>query len=115
MDTVGYSKWDGRLEEVPGGLGTQAQLQTVRTKLREAQSKLIQQESALKELSERVTQSLAEAGRDRENIRSELFRALEGVRLGNREHDPEGWRGEARTSGPRPWAPGFPDPPGPAL
>ena len=35
------------------GLGTQAQLQTVRTKLREAQSKLIQQESALKELSER--------------------------------------------------------------
>ncbi|XP_036703537.1 C-type lectin domain family 4 member G isoform X3 [Balaenoptera musculus] len=145
MDTVGYSKWDGRLEEVPGGhwgrwgqrplllalallvvtilwtlvlsvlfskastergallgqqdllrtncLGTQAQLQTVRTKLREAQSKLIQQESALKELSERVTQSLAEAGRDRENIRSELFRALEGVRLGNRscEECPKSW------------------------
>lgn len=37
-----------------------------------------------------VTQSLAEAGRDRENIRTELFRALEGVRLGNSEHDPEG-------------------------
>lgn len=30
-----------------------------------------------------VTQSLAEAGRDRENIRSELFRELEAVRLGN--------------------------------
>lgn len=35
------------------GLGTQAQLQTMHTKLREAQSKLIEQESALKELSER--------------------------------------------------------------
>ncbi|XP_007460671.1 PREDICTED: C-type lectin domain family 4 member G [Lipotes vexillifer] len=166
MDTAGYSRWDDRLEEVPGGhwgrwgqrplllalallvvtilwalvlsilfskastergallgqqdllrtnsskqtavlgvlkeevracnsccLGTQAQLQTVRTNLREAQSKLIQQQSAVKELSERVTQSLAEAGRDRENIRSELFRALEGVRLGNSscEECPKSW------------------------
>lgn len=33
-----------------------------------------------------VTQSLAEAGRDRENIRTELFRALEQARLGNSEH-----------------------------
>ncbi|TKC34242.1 hypothetical protein EI555_021187, partial [Monodon monoceros] len=76
-----------------GGLGTQAQLQTVHTKLREAQSKLIQQESTLKELSERVTQSLAEASRDRENIRTELFRALEGVRLGNSscEECPKSW------------------------
>ncbi|XP_029071475.1 C-type lectin domain family 4 member G-like isoform X1 [Monodon monoceros] len=74
-------------------LGTQAQLQTVHTKLREAQSKLIQQESTLKELSERVTQSLAEASRDRENIRTELFRALEGVRLGNSscEECPKSW------------------------
>ncbi|XP_057565555.1 C-type lectin domain family 4 member G [Hippopotamus amphibius kiboko] len=166
MDSAGYSKWDSRLEEVPGGhwgrwgqrpfflalglvvitilwalvlsvlfskasterrallrnqdllrtnaskqtvvlgvlkeevracnsccLGTQAQLQTVLTQLREAQSKLIQQESALRELSERVTRSLAEAGRDRENIRSELFRALEGVRLGNSscEQCPQSW------------------------
>ncbi|XP_032322208.1 C-type lectin domain family 4 member G isoform X2 [Camelus ferus] len=126
MDTAGYSKWDGRLQEVPGGhwgrwgqrplflaltlvvvtvlwvlilsilfskastergallghqdllrtnaskqtavlgalkedvracnsccLGTQAQLQTLRTQLGEAQTKVIQQESALKELSER--------------------------------------------------------------
>ncbi|XP_006177592.1 C-type lectin domain family 4 member G isoform X1 [Camelus ferus] len=156
MDTAGYSKWDGRLQEVPGGhwgrwgqrplflaltlvvvtvlwvlilsilfskastergallghqdllrtnaskqtavlgalkedvracnsccLGTQAQLQTLRTQLGEAQTKVIQQESALKELSERVAQGLAEAGRDRENIRTELFRTLEGIRLGN--------------------------------
>ncbi|XP_066134608.1 C-type lectin domain family 4 member G-like isoform X1 [Saccopteryx bilineata] len=74
-------------------LRTQAQLKTESTKLGEAQEKLIQQESALKELSERVTQSLAEAGRDRENIRSELFRELEAVRLGNRscEQCPTQW------------------------
>ncbi|KAK1342357.1 hypothetical protein QTO34_015121 [Cnephaeus nilssonii] len=34
---------------------------------------LLEQGSALRELSERVTQSLAEAGRDREGIRRELF------------------------------------------
>nr|XP_035921888.1 C-type lectin domain family 4 member G isoform X2 [Halichoerus grypus] len=75
------------------GLGTQALLQRARTELGEAQAKLIQQESALKELSDRVTQSLAEAGRDREDIRSELFRALEAVRLGNRscEECPASW------------------------
>ncbi|XP_066134609.1 C-type lectin domain family 4 member G-like isoform X2 [Saccopteryx bilineata] len=145
MDTAGYSKWGGGLQEVSGGhwrgwgqrflfltlalvvttvlwvlilsillskastqhaallggqdllttngLRTQAQLKTESTKLGEAQEKLIQQESALKELSERVTQSLAEAGRDRENIRSELFRELEAVRLGNRscEQCPTQW------------------------
>ncbi|XP_016018523.2 C-type lectin domain family 4 member G isoform X1 [Rousettus aegyptiacus] len=64
-------------------LRTQAQLQTARTELAVAQGNLIEQESALNELSKRVTQSLAEAGRDRENIRSELFRALETVQLGN--------------------------------
>ncbi|OWK11817.1 CLEC4G [Cervus elaphus hippelaphus] len=74
-------------------LGTQAQLQTVSKELGEARSKLLQQESALKELSERVTQSLAEAGRDRENIRTELFRALEQARLGNSscKECPESW------------------------
>lgn len=35
------------------GLGTQAQLKTARAELGEAQVKLIQQQSALKELSER--------------------------------------------------------------
>ncbi|XP_035869859.1 C-type lectin domain family 4 member G isoform X2 [Phyllostomus discolor] len=145
MDTAGYSKWGGGLDEVPGGpcgrwgrrflflalalvvtavlwafilsillskastqqgellrrqdllrangLGTQAQLKTARAELAEAQVKLIQQQSALKELSELVTQSLAEAGRDRENIRSELFRELEAVRAGNSscEQCPTSW------------------------
>ncbi|GAB5567654.1 C-type lectin domain family 4 member G isoform X1 [Prionailurus iriomotensis] len=176
MDTAGYSKWDSRLEEVPGGhwgcwgrrllflalvlvaalalwalilsilfskastergalfghqdllrtnvcggragvipaskqkaalgvlnaevracnsccSGTQTLLERARAELGEAQAKLIEQESALKELSDRVTQSLAEAGRDREDIRSELFRALEAARLGNSscEECPASW------------------------
>nr|XP_023420236.1 C-type lectin domain family 4 member G isoform X2 [Cavia porcellus] len=49
----------------------------------EAQVKLTQQKSALEELSLRVTQDLATAGRDRENIRNELFRALEAAKLQN--------------------------------
>ncbi|XP_045352412.1 C-type lectin domain family 4 member G isoform X1 [Leopardus geoffroyi] len=166
MDTAGYTKWDSRLEEVPGGhwgrwgrrllflalvlvaalalwalilsilfskastergalfghqdllrtnaskqkaalgvlnaevracnsccSGTQTLLERARAELGEAQAKLIEQESALKELSDRVTQSLAEAGRDREDIRSELFRALEAARLGNSscEECPASW------------------------
>lgn len=43
-----------------------------------------------------MTQSLAEAGRDREDIRSELFRALEAVRLGNSEQD-RGERGRGQV------------------
>ncbi|XP_036306297.1 C-type lectin domain family 4 member G [Pipistrellus kuhlii] len=62
-------------------LGTQEQLKT-------AQEKLLQHESALRELNERVTQRLAEAGRDREGIRSELFRALEAARFGNSSCEP---------------------------
>ncbi|XP_036170959.1 C-type lectin domain family 4 member G [Myotis myotis] len=69
-------------------LGTQEQQKSAGAELREAQVKLLQQESALRELSERVTQSLAEAGRDREGIRSELFRALEAVRVGNSSCQP---------------------------
>ncbi|XP_019523158.1 PREDICTED: C-type lectin domain family 4 member G isoform X1 [Hipposideros armiger] len=166
MDTAGYSKWDGRLEEVLRGyrghwgrrllflalalvvttvlwafilsillskastqrgalldsqnllktnaskqtaalgalmkevgvcnsccLKTQAQLQTARTELGEAQGKLLEHQSALKDLSEHVTQRLAEAGRDRESIRSELFRALEAARFGNSscEQCPTSW------------------------
>ncbi|XP_014717461.2 C-type lectin domain family 4 member G-like isoform X1 [Equus asinus] len=73
--------------------GTQAQLQTARTELGEAREKLFQQESALKELSERVTQGLAEAGRDREGIRTELLRALEAAQLRNSscEQCPASW------------------------
>ncbi|XP_036096531.1 C-type lectin domain family 4 member G-like [Molossus molossus] len=74
-------------------LRTQAQLKTAGTTFEEVHVKLIQLESSLKELSERVTQSLAEAGRDREDIRSELFRELEAVRLGNSscEQCPTSW------------------------
>lgn len=46
-----------------------------------------------------VTQSLAEAGRDREDIRSELFRALEAARLGNSEQD-RGERGRRQVDLP---------------
>ncbi|XP_014596881.1 C-type lectin domain family 4 member G isoform X2 [Equus caballus] len=75
------------------GQETQAQLQTARTELGEAREKLFQQESDLKELSERVTQGLAEAGRDREDIRTELLRALEAARLRNSscEQCPASW------------------------
>ncbi|KAI5227066.1 C-Type Lectin Domain Family 4 Member G [Manis pentadactyla] len=64
-------------------LGTQAQLQAARAQLAEAQTRLIEQQGALRALGDRVTQGLAEAGRDRENIRSELLRTLEAARLGN--------------------------------
>ncbi|EPQ06941.1 C-type lectin domain family 4 member G [Myotis brandtii] len=69
-------------------LKDEEQQKSAGAELREAQVKLLQQESALRELSERVTQSLAEAGRDREGIRSELFRALEAVRVGNSSCQP---------------------------
>ncbi|XP_016072908.1 PREDICTED: C-type lectin domain family 4 member G [Miniopterus natalensis] len=65
------------------GQSLQTDLKSARSELTQAQVKLVEQESALKELSDRVTKSLAEAGRDREGIRSELYRELEGVRLGN--------------------------------
>ncbi|XP_063456179.1 C-type lectin domain family 4 member G isoform X4 [Pan paniscus] len=68
--------------------GTQALLQTTRAELGEAQAKLMEQESALRELRERVTQGLAEAGRGREDVRTELFRALEAVRLQNNSCEP---------------------------
>uniref|UniRef100_A0A5F7ZQB8 C-type lectin domain family 4 member G n=1 Tax=Macaca mulatta TaxID=9544 RepID=A0A5F7ZQB8_MACMU len=70
------------------GSGTQAQLQTTRSELGEAQAKLMEQESALRELREHVTQGLAEASRNREDVRTELFRALEAVRLHNNSCEP---------------------------
>ncbi|ELV09978.1 C-type lectin domain family 4 member G [Tupaia chinensis] len=108
MDTSEYRKWGDQSEEAPGGSATQVQLQSARTELGEAQAKLIEQESALKELRERsvaflltltpgiistpltpaVTKGLAEAGRDREDVRSELFRALEAVRFQNSSCQP---------------------------
>ncbi|MBZ3881532.1 C-type lectin domain family 4 member G [Sciurus carolinensis] len=75
------------------GLGTKTKLQTTLTELGETQAKLLQQESALKELQERVTQGLAEAGRDREDVRTELFRVLEGIKFqnGSCELCPKSW------------------------
>ncbi|XP_004644999.1 C-type lectin domain family 4 member G [Octodon degus] len=72
---------------------TQAELQAALAELREAQVNLMQQKSALEELSLRVTQDLATASRDRENIRNELFRALEAAKLENSscEQCPASW------------------------
>ncbi|XP_076977612.1 C-type lectin domain family 4 member G [Tamandua tetradactyla] len=83
----------GSLQKEVGGCQkccseTRAQLQTTRAELGEAQKKLLEQESALNALGERVTQDVAKAGEDRENIRSELFRALEAARLGNSSCQP---------------------------
>ncbi|XP_063084445.1 C-type lectin domain family 4 member G isoform X2 [Cavia porcellus] len=65
------------------GNATQREVRAALAEMREAQVKLMQQKSALEELSLRVTQDLATAGRDRENIRNELFRALEAAKLQN--------------------------------
>ncbi|XP_060037583.1 C-type lectin domain family 4 member G-like isoform X3 [Erinaceus europaeus] len=63
--------------------GVQAQLQTTSKELKEAEVKLMEQESTLRELNDRVTQSLAKAGRDLEDIRTELFRELGSIKVGN--------------------------------
>ncbi|KAM6216738.1 C-type lectin domain family 4 member G-like [Rhynchocyon petersi] len=67
---------------------TQAQLKTARAALEEAQKKLMEQGGTLSELQERVTKEMALAGRDRENIRSELLRALEAAKFGNSSCEP---------------------------
>ncbi|KAM7331508.1 hypothetical protein ACRRTK_008216 [Alexandromys fortis] len=73
--------------------GMKAQLQTTLAEFKNTQTKLMEQESALKELQERVTQSLAKAARDREDIRNELFQALEAVKQQNKscEKCPTSW------------------------
>ncbi|XP_038945827.1 C-type lectin domain family 4 member G isoform X2 [Rattus norvegicus] len=70
-----------------------AQLQTTLAEFKDTQAKVMEQESNLKDLQERVTQDLAKASRDRENIRSELFRALETVKRQNSscEQCPPSW------------------------
>ncbi|XP_074207000.1 C-type lectin domain family 4 member G isoform X3 [Camelus bactrianus] len=100
MDTAGYSKWDGRLQEVPGGhWGRWGQrplflaltlvvvtvlwvliLSILFSKASTERGALLGHQDLLRT---NVAQGLAEAGRDRENIRTELFRTLEGIRLGN--------------------------------
>ncbi|CAH7282680.1 C-type lectin domain family 4 member G [Phodopus roborovskii] len=73
--------------------GIKAQLQTTLSEFKNTRAKLMEQESALKELQERVTQGLAKAGRDRDDIRSELLQALETVKQQNRscEQCPASW------------------------
>ncbi|XP_028713206.1 C-type lectin domain family 4 member G isoform X3 [Peromyscus leucopus] len=73
--------------------GIKAQLQATLAEFKDTQAKLMEQESTLKELQERVTQGLAKAGRDREDIRSELLQALEAVKQQNRscEQCPTSW------------------------
>ncbi|EHH59138.1 C-type lectin domain family 4 member G [Macaca fascicularis] len=98
MDTTRYSKWGGSSEEVPGGhWGRRVHwsgrplflalavlvvtvLWAVILSILLSKAKLMEQESALRELRE-VTQGLAEASRNREDVRTELFRALEAVRF----------------------------------
>nr|XP_031545723.1 C-type lectin domain family 4 member G isoform X2 [Vicugna pacos] len=110
MDTAGYSKWDGRLQEVPGGhWGRWGQrplflalalvvvtvlwvliLSILFSKASTERGALLGHQDLLRT---NVAQGLAEAGRDRENIRTELFRTLEGIRLGNSscEKCPKSW------------------------
>ncbi|XP_036022470.1 C-type lectin domain family 4 member G-like [Onychomys torridus] len=73
--------------------GIKAQLQATLAEFKDTQAKLMEQESTLKELQEHVTQGLAKAGRDREDMRSELLQALEAVRQQNRtcEQCPTSW------------------------
>ncbi|KAM6216737.1 C-type lectin domain family 4 member G-like [Rhynchocyon petersi] len=68
--------------------GAQAQLQVMQAELGEAKKKLLEQGSTLNELRKRVTKDMAQATRDREDIRSELFRALEAAKFGNETCDP---------------------------
>ncbi|XP_006869055.1 PREDICTED: C-type lectin domain family 4 member G-like [Chrysochloris asiatica] len=67
---------------------TQAHLQTTQGLLGAAQTKLQEQQSVLSELRERVTKDMQLAGRDLEDIRSELLRALEAAKLGNHSCEP---------------------------
>ncbi|EHB04247.1 C-type lectin domain family 4 member G [Heterocephalus glaber] len=72
---------------------TKATLLEAVADLRKAEATLLEQKSALEQLRQRVTQDLATAGRDRENIRNELFRELENARLQNSscEQCPTSW------------------------
>ncbi|EGW00208.1 C-type lectin domain family 4 member G [Cricetulus griseus] len=76
MDTGGYSKLGSAIEEVPQASN-------------ERRALLSHQDL----LKTNVTQGLAKAGRDREDIRNELLRALEAVKQQNRscEQCPTSW------------------------
>ncbi|XP_048196828.1 C-type lectin domain family 4 member G [Perognathus longimembris pacificus] len=62
---------------------TQVELHTALSKLRVLHAKMLSLVGNVNELQELVAQGLAKAGRDREDIRTELFRALEAAKLQN--------------------------------
>ncbi|XP_036594999.1 C-type lectin domain family 4 member G isoform X3 [Trichosurus vulpecula] len=56
-------------------------------KFGESHARLLKLESEHNELNTQMTQALAEAGKDRQDIRSEMFRAIAAVRSGNTHWD----------------------------
>ncbi|KAM4889360.1 C-type lectin domain family 4 member G [Thomomys bottae] len=61
----------------------QAELHTALSELKVLHAKLLDLMGNMNELQEHMTQGLAKAGRDREDIRTELFRELEAAKLQN--------------------------------
>ncbi|XP_072456998.1 C-type lectin domain family 4 member G isoform X1 [Notamacropus eugenii] len=61
---------------------------TWESKLGKSHARLLKLESEHNELSTQMTQALAEAGKDRQDIRSEMFRAVAAVRSGNSSCSP---------------------------
>uniref|UniRef100_A0A4X2JUH5 C-type lectin domain-containing protein n=1 Tax=Vombatus ursinus TaxID=29139 RepID=A0A4X2JUH5_VOMUR len=57
-------------------------------KVSESHGQLLKLESEHNEFSTKMTQALAEAGKDRQDIRSEMFRAVAAVRSGNSSCSP---------------------------
>ncbi|XP_078010354.1 C-type lectin domain family 4 member G isoform X2 [Phascolarctos cinereus] len=57
-------------------------------KVSESHGRLLKLESEHNEFSTKMTQALAEAGKDRQDIRSEMFRAVAAVRSGNSSCSP---------------------------
>ncbi|XP_074140076.1 C-type lectin domain family 4 member G [Sminthopsis crassicaudata] len=57
-------------------------------KLGDSHNRLLKLESKHNEFSTQMTQALAEAGKDRQDIRSEMFRAVAAVRRGNSSCSP---------------------------
>uniref|UniRef100_G3VT55 C-type lectin domain family 4 member G n=1 Tax=Sarcophilus harrisii TaxID=9305 RepID=G3VT55_SARHA len=57
-------------------------------KVGDSHNRLLKLESKHNELSTQMTQALAEAGKDRQDIRSEMFRAVAAVRRGNSSCSP---------------------------
>ncbi|XP_056678002.1 C-type lectin domain family 4 member G isoform X1 [Monodelphis domestica] len=65
-----------------------ASLGSSEKKLSETHARLLNLESKHDELSTQMTQALADAGKDRQDIRSEMFRAVAAVKTGNSSCSP---------------------------